>query len=238
MIAKAADRPVIRTPRRPALLVLVAVALLLGATAVPAAATVDRLDGPAPASWLSDPDGVDGNSGTEQGHPVVGSSGSATVNDGGATIRVRATGLEPGHAYTMWVVYFSDQRGCVDGCGGDDLSREAVGGGGVLFGDGKVVGGSGTATFATRFNTGEGADAIGPPPPSFAFGPYQASPHNEFHVVIRSHGPKIAGQVDDQIHTFGGGCVVEVGPAPAEQGDFPVPVEPGECGDVQLYIFS
>jgi hypothetical protein len=218
-----------------------AVGLLISVLAAPAAAKATNLDGPNPAIWLSDPDGIDDGD-IETGDPIANPSGSAKVNNNGATIKVKATGLEPGHAYTMWVVYFSDQRKCEDrgsgvaGCNGEDLAF--VDGGGVLFGDGKVVGGNGNATFTARLNTGDSADPP-PPPPPFAFAPYQAGENNEFHVVIRSHGPKIPGEVSEQIHTFNGGCEVEVGPSPPESpGEFPVPENSGECGDVQLYIFS
>jgi hypothetical protein len=167
---------------------------------------------------------------------VVGSSGTATVNENGATIKVKATGLEPGHAYTMWVVYFNDSDLCVDGCNGADLP---VAGGAVTFGDGQVVGGSGNATFTARMNNGDGVISW-PPPPPFGFALYEAGDNNEFHVVIRSHGPKIAGEVGEQIHTYIGGCMTEVGPPPENplDLDFPVPAAPGECGDVQLYVFG
>ncbi len=211
--------------RRLLLLLMSLVLLMLGA--VPASAGTTSLDGPAPAIWLSDPDGVDGISGTEQGSPIVGASGSATINSGGATIKVKATGLEPGHAYTMWVVFFSDQQDCFEGCNGGDLG----GANGITYGTGAVVGGSGNATFVARLSDGS-AGSLFP-------GIYEAGPDNEFHVVIRSHGPMIPGMVSDQVHTLDGGCVPpDVGPNPEEIGDFPVPALPGECGDVQLYVFS
>ena len=162
-------------------------------------------------------------------------SGSSPVNDWGARIKVKATGLEPGHAYTMWVVYFNDQTLCVDGCNGADLAT----GGGVIYGTGRIANRNGVATFRDWVVSGDGADAVGEtPPPPFAFAPYEAGPDNEFHIVVRSHGPLIPGEIWEQLTTFGGGCDVEVGPAPEEVGDFPVPQAPGECGDVQLYIFS
>ncbi len=195
-----------------------------------------QLDGPNPAIWLSDPDGVDGDSGIEQGDPVAGSSGTAIVKGHHAKIKIKAKGLEPGHAYTMWVVYFNDQKLCVDGCNGPDLR---VAGGGVIWGAGKVANHHGQATFTAKLTTGAGADYVGKtPPPPFAFAPYEAGRDNEFHVVIRSHGPRIPGQVHDQLSTYGGGCEINVGPRPEQKGDFPVPAAPGECGDVQLYAFK
>jgi hypothetical protein len=219
-----------------------AVGLLISVMAAPAAAKTTNLDGPNPAIWLADPDGI-GEGDIETGDDVANASGSARVNSNGATIKVNTTGLEPGHTYTMWVVYFSDQTLCEDrtsgnaGCNGEDLPF--VNGGGVLFGNGQVAGGNGTATFTARLNTGDGADAVGnTPPPPFAFAAYEAGEDNEFHVVIRSHGPKIPGEVGEQIHSFNGGCDTQVGPPPEAPGNWPVPVEPGECGDVQLFIFS
>jgi len=213
-----------------------ALGLLLSAVAAPAAAKTTTLDGPN-AIWLSDPERDAGDNGIEQNDSITGASGTATLNGNGATITVKTTGLEPGHTYTMWVAYFNDRTTCVGECNSPDLFGGA--GGGVLYGDGKVVGGSGTATFSSRLNNGAGANAAGGPPPPFAGAVYQAGENNELHVVIRSHGPKIAGQVAAQTHTFGGGCSVNVGPAPpGTQGDFPTPLNAGECGDVQLFIFG
>lgn len=213
-------------------IVLLAVTMVSGA----ALAGGTTLEGPDPAIWLSDPDGVDGDNGVEQGDSIEGSAGSARVGNQSAKIKVKATGLEPGHAYTMWVVYFSDSSLCVDGCNGADLP---VAGGGVIGASGRIAGGNGQATFVASLKNGDGADFVGnTPPPPFAFAPYEAGPNNEFHVVIRSHGPRIPGEVHDQLTTRDGGCAVEVGPKPEQPGDFPVPAAPGECGDIQLYVFK
>ncbi|MDH3498624.1 MAG: hypothetical protein OEM97_00745 [Acidimicrobiia bacterium] len=220
---------------RKTILLLSVLALLLAAAA-PAGAAGIALDGPDPSFWLSDPEGDEGDNGIEQFHPIAGSSGSATVNTNGAIIRVSTTGLEPGHVYTMWVVYFVDHDECIDGCNGADLSMAP---GGVIWGDGKIATANGTAHFTARLTPGEGAEYVGEsPPPPFSFGEYEPNENNEFHVVVRSHGPRIPGEVDEQRSTFGGGCLVNVGPAPEQMGDFPVPTAPGECGDVQLFVFS
>jgi hypothetical protein len=194
------------------------------------------LDGPDPAFWLSDPDGVDGDKGIEQGDPIAGSSGTARVMHDGAKIKIKATGLEPGHVYTMWVVYFNDSLQCFEGCNGPDF---AAAGGGVIWGAGKIGSGTGRATFVANLRNGDGAEHVGStPPPPFAFAAYQAGSNNEFHVVIRSHGPKNPGLVSSQLGTYGGGCETNVGPFPEQTGDFPVPAAPGECGDIQLYVFK
>jgi hypothetical protein len=217
-------------------IVLLAVATFIASVATPATASHRHvLDGPAPAIWLSDPEGDIGNHGIEQFAPVDGSSGRAFVVNDRARIKVKATGLEPGHAYTMWIVFFNDQTLCIDGCNGADLGT----GGGVIYGTGRVANRNGKATFRANLRTGDGAEYVGEtPPPPFATAPFQAGSDNEFHIVIRSHGPLIRGEIWEQLTTFGGGCDVQVGPAPEEVGDFPVPLAPGECGDVQLYVFS
>ena len=219
------------------LIVLTVVALVTATLTVPALADAPvTLEGPDPMLWLSDPDGVDGDNGIEQGDPVDGGKGTVRIEADGARIHVKATNLEPGHAYTLWAVYFNDSTLCVDGCNGADLP---VAGGGVVHADGAVASSSGTIVFNTRLDAGAGTDAIGEtPPPPFAFAGYEPGPTNEFHFVLRSHGPAIPDLLDAQLSTFGGGCEVNVGPMPEEIGDFPVPSAPGECGDVQLYIFS
>lgn len=188
-----------------------------------------------PGFWISDPDGVDGDNGIEQGDLVEGSAGSAAVTHDGAKIRVKATGLEPGHVYTMWVVYFNDSTLCDGGCNGPDL---AVAGGGVIGPFAGTIGADdGVNRFVARLETGDGGSYVGPPPPPFAFAAYEAGPDNEFHVVIKSHGPIIEDILRDQLTTYSVGCDVNVGPFPEQVGDFPVPAAPGECGEIQVHSF-
>jgi len=189
-----------------------------------------------PGIWLSDPEGVDGDNGIEQGDLVEGARGSATITNNGTRFRIKATGLEPGHVYTIWTVYFNDSTLCDGSCTGADF---ATAGGGVLWGAGRIAGADGQATFIVNLRTGDGAGYVGsPPPPPFALAAYEAGPDNEFHVVIKSHGPMIEGLVHDQLSSYGGGCEVNVGPSPGQVGDFPVPAAPGECGEIQLYVFG
>jgi hypothetical protein len=209
--------------------IMVLALMMMSSTAMAHTVSLD----PDPGFWLSDPEGVDGVSGVEQGDVVEGGAGSATVSHNRARIKVKTTGLEPGHVYTMWVVYFNDSSLCVDGCNGSDLP---VAGAGVIWGAGRIAEENGQATFVATLRDGDGAEYVGnSPPPPFAFAAFEAGPNNEFHIVIRSHGPTIAGEIRAQLTTFGGGCEVNVGPFPEQIGDFPVPAAPGECGDVQLY---
>lgn len=218
---------------RRTLTMLAAIAVLM-ALAVPANASAVVLEDPI-NFWLSDPDGVDGDNGIEQGDVIANGHGRAVIRHDRAAIRIETEGLVPGHVYTVWVVYFNDKTLCVDGCNGPDFG---VAGGGVIFGDGEVAALDGSVSFFVDLRNGAGAEFDATPPPPFAHASYEASLNNEFHIAIRSHGPQIDGLVDEQLTSYGGGCEVDVGPTPGEVGDFPVPSAPGECGEVQLYIFG
>ena len=51
----------------------------------------------------------------------------------------------------------------------------------------------------------------------------------EVHLVVRSHGERITGMVNDQINTFAGGCTAESSFGAAES--------PNECEDQQFAVF-
>ncbi len=135
----------------------------------------------------------------------------------------------------MSVVHFNNGTDCAAGeiapptnCGPLDF---LAGLGGATFGDGKVVGGSGKATFTAHLKAGDA--------PSFAGAAYQPGESPDFHVVLRSHGPKLPGSAQIQGPDPFGGCLAEVGPPPGSAGpQYPIPANDGECGDVQLYIFE
>lgn len=166
--------------------------------------------------------------GVDAATAVAGSSGTAKVGTNGTTITVKAKELEPGHAHTMWVLYSNGECTLGESAAGDIPATRCGfgdildGDGGVTFGDGKVAGGSGKATFSARLNVG----AI----PSLIGVPYAPGEAPDYHIVIVSHGPKLPGSA--QIHgpDPSGGCDEDVFPD--------IPVEDGECGDVQLFIFE
>jgi hypothetical protein len=197
-------------------------ALLLGVLAAPAAAQPNTLEPllSGEGLWLA---GL--NAGTE----VDGSSGTAAVGKNGTTITVKATGLVPGQAVTMWVAYFNDVDECrfpddgLSTCGFFDL---VFGNGGFVLGAGHVIGGSGKATFSARLNVGDG------------FPSYEPTDTPYFLAIVRSHGPTIPGEVSVQTHGVFDGCdFPDVGPFPGTIGG-EIPDAPRECGDVQLYVFE
>ena len=142
---------------------------------------------------------------------IEGASSTLRRTPNGVSWTFKTNGLEPGHAYTLWVVVFNNPGACVDGCGLDDLFRDGVDAT-LAYGGGHVVGPSGTATFSGHLQEG---DTSGFPLDS---GPNVNLPGRELglvdaykadiHLVIRDHGEVIPGQLSEQLHTFSGGSGV------------------------------
>lgn len=196
-------------------------------TALPAVGGPTRLT-PVPSGegiWLAGPDAATS---------VDGSSGTASVGVNGTTITVNATGLVPGHAVTMWVIYFNDANDCsfpdagLSRCGFFDV---LFGRGGAVVGASHVIGGSGTATFGARLNVGDSPDILSDLPT------YNPSATPDFLAIVRSHGPMTPGELETQLHSVFDGCTTEVGPPPGQTGG-EIPDQTGECSDVQLYTFE
>lgn len=144
------------------------------------------------------------------GLALVAGAGSKIVrNDNGVTVSVNTT-VDPG-TYTMWMLLWNDPSLCG---GGDGLVCNPTMGDVpecVLFAVGHVVGNNGTLKYSGHRGLFDNSGAIGPPCASGLTNPQGAA----VHLIIRSHGPKLPGQVNLQISTFGGGCDVN------------------ECADVQ-----
>ena len=128
---------------------------------------------------------------------VPGASSMLVRNDNGVTGTVHTDGLTAGNAYTMWFVVFNNPAACVGGCGADDLGRAGVNSS-VVYGAGHVVGGEGN-NFAGWLGVGDTDGAIAGPGLLNSRGA-------EIHLIIRNHGPAMPGLIDEQIHSFNGGC--------------------------------
>jgi hypothetical protein len=124
---------------------------------------------------------------------------------------VSTTGLATNGAYSWWWVVFNRPEFCVGGCGLDDLPAGAtpVSNGdprvraSLLWGGGFVANGAAAAEVAAHLDRGK-------PPGEVRFGPGLQRPrHAEIHIVLRSHGPAVAGEVAEQIGSFNGGCTDE-----------------------------
>ena len=137
------------------------------------------------------------------------------------------TGVIAGDAVTLWVVIFNRPENCAVPwqCGEDDIfvdpgPPETD----IYLGGGNVIGGNATIHVSGRVSTHDDPHFGG------AFGGGFTNPKGaEVHLVLRSHGPKVAANMPAQINDFFGGCDVFLDP-PA------IPEAVGECSDVQFSI--
>ncbi len=143
--------------------------------------------------------------------PAVGAS-ILTRHANSVEMRIHTTGLEPGHAYTVWWVIFNNPDACSDDCDEDDFPEGVpaakVGDepadpevqASVLWAAGGIAGSDGTADFHARLLVGE-------PPMPPEFGPGLTDPLNaEIHLPVRSHGLAVVGRVAEQLSTINGMC--------------------------------
>ena len=145
---------------------------------------------------------------------IEGRSSALVRTDNGVSMTIHTSGLDAG-AYTIWWVIFNDPSQCSDEeCGEDDVlpppgNEDA--GVSVLRATGHVVGKSGKGNFGAGLSVGDTSEAL--------WGPGLTNPRGaEIHLIVRSHGEVIPGEVNDQIHTVNGGC------------------PPNECVDVQMAL--
>ena len=101
--------------------------------------------------------------------------------------------LTPGHIYSLSVVVFNDPSQCTDGiCGGDDIG----GAGTLVVGTGNLVN-SESHTFVANIGVGQGV--------------LTNPAGGEFHAILEDKGPKLPGDIHDQLHVDGGGQWVQFG---------------------------
>lgn len=174
------------------------------------------------------------------GNQVVGSA-MLSRHFRGVSARLTAESLIPGHTYTLWWVVFNNPSACQTApCGEADIVDPAVATE-ILYADGLYYqpdssygaagyyGGQFTATLANGDDTGSiNTPIFGLPGYGGMLDQYAA----EVHLIIRSHGPAIPGQIDDQIGSFDGGCTTNLPPFVR------VPTLSGECADIQFAIFQ
>lgn len=145
----------------------------------------------------------------------------------GYSVNLSTTGLQAGHAVTLWAVIFNKPEQCAASpCMEPDIFNPMVMAD-VVYTAGHVVGGSGQATFAGHRNEGDASGSILPALGGMAIGLMDARTA-EIHFVVRDHGPILPGMVDEMISTFGAGC----NNAPAGTGT----PGPNDCMDLQFAI--
>lgn len=161
---------------------------------------------------------------------VVGSS-RLVRNAAGVSYRLSTTGLEPGTAATLWIVIFNEPENCATSpCGEPDLFDPAVVTD-VMYGAGSLVGGSGKATFAghraVRDESRSLWEVLGLPSPGLL-----DAREAEIHLIVRTHGPVIAGMARQMTSTFNGGCPRDGLP----DDPFIGPEGPNVCEDVHFAV--
>ncbi|MDZ7717355.1 MAG: hypothetical protein U5K72_00875 [Balneolaceae bacterium] len=155
-------------------------------------------------------------------------------NGNGITVNFKTTKLMPGHAYTLWWVIWNKPElcatpgACVESDFGNALNVEVQ----LLYATGSVAGNNGKGNFSAHLKENDDSGSVhelfGLP----SFGGLQDAQTAEIHAVLRSHGPKIPGQVGEQINSYEGGCVVNFAPFTE------IPDEAGECGDIIAAIHA
>ena len=174
-------------------------------------------------------------------NPILGKvTGTSTLHrtNNGITVNYKSSGLTPGYAYTLWIVIWNSPENCTtpNQCNDGDFAIADQVEVEVLYGGGHVVGGNGKGNFSAHLNendvSGSINDLFGLPPA----GGLQSgnSLGAEVHFVLRSHGPKIPGLVNEQIGGYLGGCTDPFAIAPFTE----IPDEVGECGDIEFALHA
>lgn len=163
-------------------------------------------------------------------------------NSSGVSADFEVSGLTPGHAVTLWIMFFNDPELCNnDPCVGPfDLFTDGGENGDFHLASGHVVGSDGTASFGGHLSVG---DTSGSGRAELNLGavalkdPYKA----DVVLAIHSHGPALTGQtLQEQISSFTGGCDPDkfLGPNGIADGPEDVPVGEGECSTIQFAYFE
>ena len=150
----------------------------------------------------------------------------------GVRMTLRTTGLDPRGTYTVWWVIFNNPWECaldeVDHCVEDDLFNAATGPS-ILYAAGHVVSPNGKGNFGGSLRAGDVRGCQPPWDDLDLCGEGLEDPAGaEVHLIVRTHGEKVPGMVNEQINTFAGACTPE--------SSFGAGEGPNECVDQQFAI--
>jgi hypothetical protein len=99
-------------------------------------------------------------------------------------------------------VFFNNPAACVGECDLPDLFNPVVRAS-VQYAAGHVIGGGGVANYGAYITEG---DTSGCAAPSLPCNGLLDSRTALVHLVVRTHGQALPGVIDEQIHSFNGGC--------------------------------
>lgn len=130
---------------------------------------------------------------------VEGAWANLTRHNGGASYQFHARDLEPGNAYTLWLITVNNPEDCDgDVCTGPELFEEDIDAQ-VTFGAGHVIGDNGQATFAGHVKEGP---VDGWLPDRSLDDAFEA----QFLFTLNDHGPALSEHLPGMIQTYRGGC--------------------------------
>ena len=121
-------------------------------------------------------------------------------------MRVAASHLDSNAAYTVWWVVFNNPAGCIGPCGPTNL-KTAAARASVFYAAGFVTGDDGTGNVTAHVDGGTLPAGVEVTPDGTVAGLERGNGFGaEVHLVVRSHGPVLAGMAQQQIGSFNGAC--------------------------------
>jgi hypothetical protein len=208
------------------LIVTVSIALTTGVSAEPADHSSFGI------YWIWEPpfspDPVGTVSVIRRDNGITGNVSTSLANDG--------TGNYHGGVVTLWIAIYNEPENCyTTPCGKADAFTNPAAVPDIVYGGGRVVGGSEKVNISFSLNEGDNSGSIfgeGSP------GLIDAS-KAEFEYVLRSKGPNQPGNTNDMLKSVMGGCFVDDDhpplpgyPDPVDEND--LHTELGDCQDIQL----
>lgn len=178
---------------------------------------------------------------TEVINPILGEvTGTSTLHrtKKGITATYKTTGLTPGYTYTLWWVVWNNPQDCgiPFECNDADFSNAANVQVEVMYAAGHVVGSNGKGNFGGHLNVKDYSTSINELFGLPSAGGLQKGKtfSSEIHLVLRSHGPAVPGNINEQINSYVGGCDDPLAIPPFTE----IPDEVGECGDIEFAIHA
>ncbi len=164
-----------------------------------------------------------------------GDVGKATLLRGkdGVFVYARTSNLIPGHVYTLWWVIWNNPENCTKkfACNEPDFVKADMVKVEVMYASGAIARKNGKASFLAYLKENDASGTINPLFLPASYGGLLDSKKAEVHIVVRSHGPAIHGQIWDQLTSWEGGCSTFFDPFTT------IPMAEGECGDIYAGIF-